>query len=740
MIKSCFFILFLLSGVGSLVDEVVWTRLAMAGFGVTALNISIVLSVFMLGLAIGSWLVGRWCGRLPDDSAIRPIILYSICELLIAAGAVLAPRMLAWGRGILVNSPVEWASPSYTAMSSLCILAALLPWTICMGATFPLGMKILRRLISASEANFSFLYLANVLGATIGTILSAFVLIELLGFTTTLGVAAGFNGLAGLLSLSLLRWRTAPPPAMPLTEEQPLIPESRAGQDRGMLFMLFLTGLAGLAMEVVWIRLYTPFLGNYVYTFAAILGLYLAATYVGSLIYRASLASGKSWEPADLCALFALACLLPLLSADPRVFLVDDLMRLAGIMPACIAMGAITPQLIDRWSRGDPGRVGKGYAVNVIGCILGPLLAGFVLIPLMGERPAIVMLTLLVLGTAFGMRSRSAWGRPTRWGTLIAALVTLVFTRTAYDRFEADHPEARTIRDHTATATAFGKNYERVLLLNGCGMTSLTPVCKILVHLPLSLQAEKPKKILIICFGMGTSFRSALSWGATVTSVELTPGVYRLFDFYHDDADAITREHSQRMLADDGRRFLERTRERFDLIVIDPAPPIQSAGCSLLYSRQFLELVKQRLSPSGIMSHWLKTSADDPVTVSAVMKAAREVFPHVRIHQSLSKFGYHILAADHPLEEPDVPTMMSRLPPPAMRDWMEWNFAYPAKMMKVIVAGRISTAVPIAKAPSAPVLDDDHPINEYFLLRQLGLIRWDTPADSDGSSSIKTAP
>ena len=147
--------------------------------------------------------------------------------------------------------------------------------------------------------------------------------------------------------------------------------------------------------------------------------------------------------------------------------------------------------------------------------------------------------------------------------------------------FETLFPEARVLRDYTATSISFGKGMERRLLINGVGMTSLTPITKMMAHLPLASLPTPPRNVLVLCFGMGTSFRSALSWGVPVTVVELVPSVPKLFSYFHADGDQLMRSSERRVVIDDARRFLERTQELFDVIVIDPPPPVAAAGFQL---------------------------------------------------------------------------------------------------------------------------------------------------------------
>ena len=131
--------LFLVSGFCSLVLEVVWLRLAMARFGVTTALTSIVLSVFMGGLALGSWLAGRLSRRLSSRPPSLALRLYAGAEIALALAATAVPWLLDWGRSVLLGATAraEWGSAAYHAGAGLFVAAALLPFCACMGATFP---------------------------------------------------------------------------------------------------------------------------------------------------------------------------------------------------------------------------------------------------------------------------------------------------------------------------------------------------------------------------------------------------------------------------------------------------------------------------------------------------------------------------------------------------------------------------------------------------------------------------
>ena len=719
-----------MSGFCSLVYEVVWLRLAMAQFGVTTPLVSIVLSVFMAGLALGSWGAGRLARALRAAPAATLVRLYAAAELLIALSATVVPAVLAWGRSTLVSDGASWGSAGYHLASAGWVTLALLPFCIGMGATFPLAMAALRRFSPARSArSFSYLYVANLAGATAGTLVSAFVLVELLGFRGTLALAAALNALLAAAALALSLGPSSPTaPAAEVERDAVLAPRVDGLVGSRILWALFVTGFASMAMEVVWVRQLTPYLGNVVYTFATILALYLVATFAGSRLYRSRARRVDAVPlPAGAWALIALASLLPLLASDPRLGLADAFANLpraaAGIVPFCAALGFATPLLVDRWSAGEPDRAGLGYAVNVVGCLLGPLLAGFALLPLAGERFSLLLLAtpFLALGAVAG-RAGPANGTPRgparSWlllgGAMAGGLLLFALSRG----FESRFPGAVVRRDSTATVTAWGQGMNKRLMVNGVGMTYLTPITKMMAHLPLALQEAPPRRALIVCLGMGTSFRSALSWGIEASAVELVPSVAALFGFFHPDGPRLLEAPGARVIVDDGRRYLERTRDSYDVVVIDPPPPVSAAGSSLLYSREFYEAAKRRLSPRGIVQQWIPEG--EPAVVAAFVRAFREEFPHVRAFVSVEGWGLHMLGSAAPIVPASAAVLAGRLPREAARDLVEWGPAATAADQFYVVLGReVPLDAAVARLPRVPALRDDRPINEYYFLRWL---------------------
>jgi spermidine synthase len=428
--------------------------------------------------------------------------------------------------------------------------------------------------------------------------------------------------------------------------------------------------------------------------------------------------------------MLCVAAFLPIISNDVRFLrgtnsvagYVSATVLLISVCPLCGLLGYLTPSLIDKGALGNPDEAGKAYAANVLGCILGPLFASYVLLPTVGERYGLIVLGLpffgLYLLTSDSLSTRYRF----RTGLAAGALLiwSLFYSMDLAEFVSSRVENVETRRDYAATVVSAGEGLNKHLLVNGVDMTSLSPITKFMVHLPLALHTGKPDSALIVCFGMGTTYRSCLSWDIKTTAVELVPSVRDAFGFYYADAAQVLNNSKGHVVIDDGRRYLQRTHEKFDIIVIDPPPPPETAGSSLLYSKEFYSLAKQHLKTNGILQTWFP--GEDVRVGQAIARSLKESFPHVRFFHAPLEFripGIHMLASMEPIQKLNPEQLAASMPAAAREDLLEWASSpdLPAYMTAVL-----SNELSVKEVINPRIrITDDHPYNEYFLLRRWGL-------------------
>ena len=169
---------------------------------------------------------------------------------------------------------------------------------------------------------------------------------------------------------------------------------------------------------------------------------------------------------------------------------------------------------------------------------------------------------------------------------------------------------------------------------------------------------------------------------------------------------------------DDGRRYLDRTDETYDLITLDPPPPVEAAGSSMLYSKEFYESAGRKLKPGGILQTWLP--GGDAATIIAVTRAIQESFPHVRAFPSVGGWGFHFMASFTPISRLTTLQLLERMPAAAVQDMTEWDAVPPAFYFDVMLGNEIDMSLPVTEVMSqdGPALTDDRPVNEFFFARR----------------------
>lgn len=743
--------IFLLSGAAGLVYEIVWSRQLVLVFGNTTQAVSAILTGFFGGMAIGAAVGGRIADRVRS-----PLRMYGLLELALVVVVLVTPisfRLIhEVYRGIY---PSLEDAPQVLALVRLFLaVAALAPATILMGATFPSLTRYLARSSALSRA-FGRLYAANTLGAIVGTLAAGLVLIEVFGLSAALAIGAGCSAIAGLAALWLSRGdATADSGPEPAARPAVALPDAGSrgaiaalpARVRLALVIAFISGLTSLAYQVTWTRLLASGTGNTTYVFTVILAVFLVGIALGATIFN--VVRPRLRDPVRLLAMtqiavaaLALVGLVGVLGQPEALNPGEPIQTLRAlfgsallvVLPVTIVLGIAFPTA-SALLRDDASAAGSGsgslLASNTAGAIVGSLLVPFFLIPAVSSPWVIVILAAvnasLGIGLAFIARPRRletvaiGAGVLAVIGLLVIQPAIVAQPNEAFIRSSGGRIFAST-EDEIASVQAGQIGATPELWVAGTSMTLLTVDAKLMPILPLIARPES-KRALVVAFGMGTAFRAALIAGLRTDAIELVPSVPDMFGFYYPDADAVRTDADGRIVVADGRNHLELATERFDVIVTDPPPPIESSGASVISSLEYYRAGRDHLTPGGVMMQWVPFGAPEAEFKEHVRTFA-SVYANVEVIRGAGGYGAYMLGSDEPLTfEPDA--IRAILARPGVLEDISSAYDSPAATVEdwiSIIARQQWLAGPAvtAYAGDGPLITDDRPRPEYFLLRRL---------------------
>jgi spermidine synthase len=736
--------LFLVTGACGLVYQQLWLRELSLTFGVTVEAVSTVLAAFFGGLALGGW----WAGRVSRRTA-RPITWYGVFEVGSGVLALVTPALLA-----LTSDVYLWFAGNVTdSLSVLTVVrfvltfgVLLIPATL-MGASMPLIVSSSLLRDGSLGSRVGALYAVNTGGAVIGTVASGFWLIGWWGLERTFLVAALANIAAGAVAVGVAgRWDRE----VPVAASPPHAPPSDAGpatalptairplssRDRRLVLSAFaMSGLATLALEVVWFRELVLFLESSTYAFTVMLATVLVGITAGSAVAAPVL---RRWSGLRLLAaveigvgLAALGSFFLLSKSYGVVNRTADVIGSGSLtltvvasslamLPATFLMGLAFPLGIELWVGDDRERsgerVGTFYACNVTAGIVGSLAAGFVLVPTFGTTTSLVLVALGVIATGLVL----AWAalprpRALAWTAVTAALTGLVggvlvpdpYLSVMYHRFPGEQL-LWTADDAQTTVSIQTAGDDLVMYVDGQHQANTSPEMvayhRLLGTLPVAVHPD-PRSALVIGLGGGVS-PGALSRapGIDVTVVELSPEVVDGARFLAvANRDVVDRPNVD-ILVDDGRNHLLLTDERYDLITADVIPPTH-AGAGKLWSVEYWSLARDALAPGGMMLQWAPQASTRDYRM--IVRSFLSVFPHVTAWAG----GSMLIGSNEPLTI-DCESVSARLADPAWRallsdvgivDWPSFAALFTA-----------SDAALRDSVGDGPLLTDDRPRLEFY--------------------------
>ena len=577
---------------------------------------------------------------------------------------------------------------------------------------------------------------------------------------------------------------------------RPEVPGWFRPRRRAVLAATFVSGFVSLALEVLWTRMLAEGTGSSIYIFTTILAIFLFGIALGSFLYRRfSRPAGERLGTLGLClaGVGVLAQATVVLGSGMVGHVPFVVRTVVALLPATILMGYAFPlagRLATPSAEAAGGSVGLLYAGNTGGSILGSFGAAFVLARTLGTNGSILLLgglNLLAGAILFiaGPAGRTEPGRPApdpgrraadpggpgatpdpgttgpgAWrggrrrarvvGAAMAGLAVLGLVASSLDlpvtRTRTENELRRTglpvthAEDELATVdTVGGPAKGRRLLVGGVGMTSLTVDTKLMGYLSKALRPDA-RDFLVIAFGMGGTYRSGLELGLRTDAVELSPTVPSRMPVFFPDADRFLHHPKGRVIVSDGRNYVRLARETNDMVAVDPAPPIESAGSVVLYTREFLTEGKARLRPGGTFMLWIPYALpmDD---FKEHVRTFAGVFGHVRLVLSPGRHGVFMFGSDAPLDFNEASIRQVLGNPAALRDLNDVPDHPPTDADGWVEVVRRSQWLADDRLRSfigsGPEITDDRPRSEYFLWRRAFM---DDRAYISESSLLRAAP
>ncbi|MFO0983413.1 MAG: fused MFS/spermidine synthase [Planctomycetota bacterium] len=676
--------LFFVSGALGLVYEVVWMRELSLVFGASAPAVATVLAVFLLGLALGAFLIGRWMAK----HDVNPWRAYATLEIVIAACAFALPSALRSLEPLFASA---YGSGALAALRFGAALVLLLPPTICLGGTLPVMARALEPLREQFGRQLAWLYAANTGGAALGAFLAPFVFLPKLGAPITLYGTPVLNLAVGIAALVF--GRSVGPGARAADPPTPATHERRALGGGLLVTLALLSGFVVILLEVAATRLLAVYLGQSTYGFGLmltcfVLGLALGAWAVGGML-RLGRADGRLLAPVLALAAVMLAVMLLVLGRIPwwlahgalrlhayqnpfPLFIAFQfLLAMAALLPPAFALGMVFPVLLAaaaRAGRAASQAIGLLYGVNTAGSVLAALIGGFVLVPLLGTHAVMVATGVLTVAAALLVIGHEV--RAERSYAPVGALLGLVALGAASSLMFLGKPEPQLVlrspwlygrsprdleayeQDLAAGArqveflandahgvvgvgryTAASPSY-RFFSVNGkvdggAGDDMFTQVA--LGSWPCLLfdgGRRDPASALLIGLGTGTTAGTLLSFPLrSLDVVEISPTMPYVARTYFADVNRRALDDPRtHLVIGDGRHHLAYGKQRYDVIVSEPSNP-WIAGIGFLFSQQSFALMRDALTDGGVACQWLQFYDMSADAVASVLKTFASVFP-----------------------------------------------------------------------------------------------------------------
>ena len=646
------------SGVAALIYEVVWFQILELVIGSTAVSLGVLLATFMGGMCVGSLILPRLV-----SGQRHPLRVYALIELGIGVFGILVLHLVPLVGGVYT----AWSGYGLKGflLRGAVAAACLLPPTLLMGATLPaLSRQMDTTQIKTRENGVSwlgFFYGGNIAGAVLGCLLAGFYLLRKYDVYAATYVAMAINFSMGGLALALRK-------VIPNDSVTPAPAAASRKSDSIIHVAILLSGLCALAAEAIWTRMLGLLFGASVYALSIIVAVFLVGLGIGSgigallcrILVSPRMALGWcQWLAA--CAIawtaYQLGASLPYWPINPSIssnvwftFELDLARAFWALLPPTLLWGASFPlALAAAASPGqDAARLMAGvYSANTFGAIVGALGASLILVACVGsERTEQVLIGLSITAGLLLLLPLKHRLAALVWGGFAVLLAGFLFfivppiprLLIAYGRYAAtwvgkgDIVYAAEGMNSSVAVSSFPNG---VLTFHVAGKIQASNVPRdmrlqrMLGHLT-TLTTATPRSVLVIGCGAGIT-AGAVSIDPRVereTIVEIEPLVPQAASAYFSEPNfGVLRNPKVQVRIDDGRHYLMTTRERFDGITVDPLDPWVK-GAASLYTKEFLEVMKQHLNRGGVVTLYVQLFETDLEAVKSSVTTFFEVFPN----------------------------------------------------------------------------------------------------------------
>lgn len=679
--------LFLCSGFSGLIYESIWTHYLKLLLGHSAYAQTLVMTIFMGGLAIGAWITSQYIYK------IKSLLLtYAFVEIVLGLFAFFFHDIFQFFNNFLFLSlPGTNVTPTlFSSIKWSGAILLILPQSILLGTTFPLISSGLLQISDKQEHSgnkFSLLYFSNSFGAAIGALVSGFVLIQAYGFPGTIKTAGWINIFVGLSIIFLTK-------IIKTHKKNHLITQTvNSTIEKNNLYLLimasaFFTGMASFCYEIAWIRMLTLVLGATTHAFELMISAFILGLALGSFWIKQRIDNLVSpiKTLAVIQILMAISALLTLIFYDKMfdlmVFFLEALNKsepgytlylfinhffaLLLMLPATFFAGMTLPLMTNiLYTKQKNERViGHIYSINTLGAIVG-IIFSINIIPVIEVQGVINAGALIDITIAIALLSYIFFNTQ-KLKLLIYTITPLViiiivnqfnvlnplkiassvFRSTGFKEIDSAknmfHRDGKLstvdITRYSSGAVTLTTNGKPDASVNLYGTTPTVDESTMILMgaLPLAINPQI-KNVANIGMGSGQTVQSLLSYKniSRVDTIEIEQGVIDAlpeFKIYSQLARYDKRSH---IFIDDAKSFFATRNQKYDLIISEPSNPWVS-GTSSLFSTEFYRNIKNNLTETGIFSQWLQLYEINLDDLAPVFKALSENFENYVVYNSNS--------------------------------------------------------------------------------------------------------